>query len=407
MSESTLLPIDAALEVVLEHAAPLTSDEVQIAAAAGRYLAEPVVATLDLPPFDNSAMDGFALRAEDTPGDFAIVGESAAGAPFAWQVGHGEAVTISTGAAMPAGADAVVPIEQAWVRDPGRMVEIGERVRQGFAVRTAGSDVRHGTEVLAAGLRLGPPQLGAAASLGCGSLRCGRRPRVAVLTTGTELRAAGEQLGPGQIYDSNGPLLQAALASAGAEVTLIPAAADTREAQRTAIEQALDHDVVLTTGGVSVGGHDLVREIERDLGVQELFWRVALKPGKPLSFGVRAGSPETDDQTLFFGIPGNPVSVLVCFELFVRPALAALQGARDPRPPFRRAALAAPVERSRDRDEMIRVRHTADGRVEPLQGQQSHQLVLTAAADGLARIPAGSGGLHAGAEIDYLSLGAS
>jgi molybdopterin molybdotransferase len=146
-----------------------------------------------------------------------------------------------------------------------------------------------------------------------------------------------------------------------------------------------------------VGGHDLVREIERDLGVRELFWRIALKPGKPLSFGVR-------ESTLLFGVPGNPVSVLVCFELFVRPALAALQGARQPGPAFRRAALAAAVERSPDRDEMVRVRALADGRVEPLHGQQSHQLVLTAAADGLARIPAGSGTLRAGTEVDYLAL---
>jgi molybdopterin molybdotransferase len=251
--------------------------------------------------------------------------------------------------------------------------------------------------------------------MGLSSLRCGGLPRVAVLTTGSELRPPGERLAPGQIYNSNGPLLGAALASAGAEVTLIPPAADTREAHREAIDQALSHDVVITTGGVSVGAHDIVREIERELGVRELLWRVALRPGKPLSFGIRDPSPEDEGSrrpagqrphhTLVFGIPGNPVSVLVCFELFVRPAISASQGASDPRPAFTRGTLAAGVERNPERDEMIRVRHTSDGRIEPLRGQHSHQLAITAQAEGLARIPAGAGTLAAGDEVAYLPLG--
>jgi molybdopterin molybdotransferase len=281
-------------------------------------------------------------------------------------------------------------------------------------VRHAGSDVRRGDEVLPAGIRIGAGQIGAAASLGLGSLRCGELPRVAVLTTGSELRAPGARLGPGEIYDSNGPLLRAALAGAGADVTLIPAAADTRDAHRAAIERALEFDVVLSTGGVSVGGHDLVREIERELGVQELFWRIALKPGKPLSFGVRERTPSRwpagqrpQQHTLVFGIPGNPVSVLVCFELFVRPALAAMQGASHPRPAFTHATLAAPVQQNPERDEMIRVRLHDDGGVEPLRGQQSHQLALSARSDGLARIPAGSEILAPGSEVSYLPLGAN
>jgi molybdopterin molybdotransferase len=225
------------------------------------------------------------------------------------------------------------------------------------------------------------------------------------LATGSELRAPGEVLGLGEIYDSNGPLLRAALESAGADVTLIPAAADTRAAHRAAIQQALEFDVVLSTGGVSVGGHDLVREIERELGVRELFWRIAIKPGKPLSFGVRARTVR--DRTLFFGIPGNPVSVLVCFELFVRPAIAALQGAAAPRPPFTPALLTTAVQQNPERDELIRVRRHPDGSVEPLRGQQSHQLALSARSDGLARIPTGNGTLATGSEVAYLSLGAS
>jgi molybdopterin molybdotransferase len=226
-----------------------------------------------------------------------------------------------------------------------------------------------------------------------------------VLTTGTELRPPGTALGPGEIYDSNGPLLRAALASAGVETIPIPAAADTHEAHRDAIEQALEFDVVLSTGGVSVGGHDLVRAVARGLGVQELFWRIAMKPGKPLSFGVRDRTVRK--RTLFFGIPGNPVSVLVCFELFVRPAIAAIQGASAPWPPFTPAMLTAPVEQNPERDELIRVKRHPDGSVEPLRGQQSHQLALSSRSDGLARIPTGSGTLARGSEVSYLPLGVS
>lgn len=419
MTDDTLLPVDDALDLVLANARPLGVDDVPLAEAVGRYIGEPVTASLDLPPFTNSAMDGFAVRSADTPGTLEVVGESAAGAPFAGVLGAGQAAVISTGAVLPEGADAVVPIE--WVNldstssssADGALVMVPRPVTQNHAVRRAGGDVGIGDEVLPAGIRIGAGQIGAAASLGLSSLPCGRLPRVAVLTTGSELRQPGDALGPGEIYDSNGPLLRAALASAGAEVTSIPTAADTHEAHRAAIEQALEFDVVLSTGGVSVGGHDLVREIERQLGVKELFWRIAMKPGKPLSFGVRTRTRDLgqsgarrDLSTLVFGIPGNPVSVLVCFELFVRPALAAMQGADDPRPPFTPAALTAAVERNPDRDELIRVRRRADGRLEPLRGQQSHQLALSARADGLARIPAGTGTLAAGSEVGYLALGA-
>jgi molybdopterin molybdotransferase len=401
MTETPLMPIDTAIDLILAQVTALPAEDVPLAAAAGRYLGEPLIAMLDLPPFTNASMDGYALRAADTPGSLRVVGESAAGTPFAGTVGPGEAVTISTGAAMPVGADAVAPIEwigAATTSATGMSVELPRAVHRDYAVRQAGSDVTYGTEVLSAGLRIGPAQIGAAASLGLSSLRCGGLPRVAVLVTGSELRKPGERLAPGQIYNSNGPLLGAALASAGAEVTLIPHAADTREAHREALEQTLSNDVVISTGGVSVGEHDIVREIERELGVRELFWRVALRPGKPLSFGIR-------ERTLIFGIPGNPVSVLVCFELFVRPALAALQSASKPGPAFARGTLAAGVERNPERDEMIRVRHTSDGRIKPLHGQHSHQLAITAQAEGLARIPAGTGTLAAGDEVAYLPLG--
>jgi molybdopterin molybdotransferase len=192
-------------------------------------------------------------------------------------------------------------------------------------------------------------------------------------------------------------MLAALLETAGATVTRIPAVADTPEAHREALEAALAHDVVITTGGVSVGPHDLVRGIGQELGVEEVFWRVALRPGKPLSFGVRG-------ETLLFGLPGNPVSTLVCFELFVRPALYGLQGSRTIEPEFGKRALARAIARNPERDDLIRVTIAADGSLEPLRGQQSHQITITAVSDGLARIPAGTGELAAGAEVAFLPL---
>lgn len=412
LEDQKLISVGAAMEAVLSQCAPLGSEEVPLAGALGRHLAEPVIAGMDLPPFTNSAMDGFALRSADTPGHLEVIGESAAGKPFDRTVGQGQAVTISTGAALPDGADAVLMVELTTITTgPGAFtIEVADRVPIGDNIRRAGGDVIRGSEVLSSGTRIGPSQIGAAASVGRGTVRCGRLPRVAVLATGNELRMPGEALGPGEIYNSNAPLLAALLSRAGAHVTVIPTVADTFEAHREAFTRALDHDVVISTGGVSVGGHDLVRDVQRELGVRELFWRIALKPGKPLSFGVYGDADRGSGSAapaLVFGLPGNPVSVLVCFELFVGPALAALQGSSDPRPALTRAQLATPVKANSVRDELIRVRHTGDGLLEPLSGQQSHQIATAALADGLAWIPSGSETLPAGASVDYLSLGAS
>ncbi len=397
-----LLDIDAALGIVLEHAAPLEAESVLTADADGRYLAAAVTAALDLPPFTNSAMDGYALRAQDTPGILEVVGESAAGRPCASPVQNGQAVTISTGAVLPEGADAVVPLERVHTANAAESgldtIEVPDAVSRDAAIRHRGGDITAGAEVLGAGTRLGPAQIGAAIAAGAPHVDCGRRPRVAVLTTGDELRPSGSTLAPGEIYDSNGPMLAAALARAGAIVTSIAAAADTPAAHRAALTQALAHDVVISTGGVSVGPHDLVRGIGAELGVQELFWRIKMRPGKPLAFGVK-------DATLVFGVPGNPVSVLVCFALFIAPALAALQGAAHPQPDFGRGRLAVAVAQNAERDDLIRVRHTAAGELEPIRGQQSHQISITATADGLARIPTGTGELAAGTEVAFLSLG--
>jgi molybdopterin molybdotransferase len=254
--------------------------------------------------------------------------------------------------------------------------------------------------VLEPGTFVGPAQLGAAAAAGIATLRCARRPRAFVLATGTELRAPGEPLAAGEIYESNGFILTAQLRAAGAEVERLPVVGDDEAATRAALERALEGDVVVTTGGVSVGPHDLVRNAAAELGVQEVFWRVAVKPGKPVAFGVRG-------RTLVFGLPGNPVSSLVSFELFVRPAVLALQGLADPGPRYRPARLARAVRRAAARDDLVRARsRVEDGElvVDPVSGQDSHMIVRAAAADCLVLVPRGDGEVAAGATVSCLPL---
>ena len=395
---AVLLSIDEALERILARARPLEGEAVPLEAAAGRVLAEPALAAVDLPPFPSSAMDGYALRAVDVPGTLPVVERISAGRPAGRPLGPGEAAAIATGGVVPDGADAVVPVE--YVAEHDNQVEVSAALDLGANVRPRGGDVRAGAVVLPAGARLGPAQIGALAAAGVASVTCARRPRAAVLTTGTELRPPGERLSPGQIYESNGPMLDAQLRSAGAEVERLPTVEDDPAAHRHALERALEADVVVTTGGVSVGPHDLVRETEADLGVEEVFWRVAVKPGKPISFGVRGA-------TLVFGLPGNPVSSLVGFELFVRPALAALQGAAEPGPAFESGRLATTLRPNPARDELVRARRTtgADGsRLEPLSGQESHMIVRAAAANALVLVPRGDGELAAGETVRYLPL---
>ena len=395
-----LLTIEEAQRLILERVRPLAVERVPLEDAGGRVLAEPVRAAVDLPPFASSAMDGFAVRSEDTPGRLPIVGRIAAGAPAQKPLGAGEAMAISTGGVVPEGADAVIPIEYVVERDND--VEILEAASSGAAVRPRGGDLHAGDTVLEAGERLDPVRLGALAAAGVAEVACSARPRAAVLTTGTELRRPGEPLGPGEIYEANGLILAAQLASAGADVTRLPAVADDEEAHRGALERGLDADVLVTSGGVSVGPHDLVRRIEAELGVEEVFWRVAVKPGKPVAFGVRG-------STLVFGLPGNPVSSLVGFELFVRPAVLALQGYSDPLPRFEPGRLAAALRQNPARDELVRARSTdaSDGAVglEPLAGQESHMIARAAAADVLVLVPRGGGELPAGAPVRYLRLG--
>ena len=391
----SLTTIEEAQGLVLGRVAALPAETVELDAAAGRFAAEDLHAVVDLPTFPSSAMDGFALRAADTPGTLPVAERVAAGRPAGRPLREGEAFGIATGGVVPDGADAVIPIEDVVERD--NEIEVGAAVERGAHVREPGLDVRAGDLVLAAGERLTPARLGALGAAGIARVACARRPRAAILTTGTELRRPGEPLGPGQVYEANAPMLAGGLVAAGAEVTVLDAVADDPDALRAALERGLEADVLVTSGGVSVGPHDLVRATLAELGVEEVFWRVAVKPGKPVAFGARGA-------TLVFGLPGNPVSSLVGFELFVRPAVLALQGAREPLPVFDEAELASPLRRGPGRDELVRA-EVRDGVAVPLPGQESHMIVRAARANALVHVPRGEGTLEAGTRVRFLRLG--
>ena len=378
----------------------LEAEDVALSEVGGRFLAKAVAAAEDVPAFDNSAMDGFAVRAADTAGArpespraLAVVDESRAGHPAERKLVAGEAIAISTGAMMPFGADAVVRLEDC--EREGRRVLVAAEVAAGRSVRRAGDDVRAGTRLLGAGARLGAAELGALAAIGRASACCTRRPVLRALVTGDELVPPGEPLAPGQIRDSNAYTVPALARDAGASVASVETAPDEPEATVAALARALSADVAVVCGGVSVGEHDHVRPALASLGVEEVFWGVSLRPGKPTYFGVAPAN------TLVFGLPGNPVSAMVTFILFVRPALLAMQGGN---PAARRieARMADDHEKARGRAEAIRVRLSADERgsvATPTGPQGSHVLTSMLGADGLAFAPAGREVIHAGESL--------
>jgi molybdopterin molybdotransferase len=393
-----LLTVAQALERVLEHAQLLPTETIALEAAFGRVLREPARSAVDLPPFPSSAMDGFAVRAADTPGELPIAFRVAAGAAPPGRLPSGAAAGIATGGTVPDDADAVVPVEV--VQDHGDRLDVPDQATPGQHIRPRGGDVRAGDIVVEPGSMLGSVQIGALAASGVATLLCSTRPRVAVLATGDELRSPGETLGPGQIYESNRQMIAAALAGSGAEIEVLPVAADDEGSHRDAFGRGLQADVLVSSGGVSMGPHDLVRRVSAELGVEEIFWGVAVKPGKPLAFGVRG-------STLVFGLPGNPVSSLVGALLFVRPALLARQGHFLPEPRYLDGQLVAPVRRNLARDEYVRARRLAstDGaRLEPVSGQESHMIVRAASADALVHVPRGEGEIAAGGHVRFLPL---
>ncbi|HEV3259491.1 MAG TPA: gephyrin-like molybdotransferase Glp [Gemmataceae bacterium] len=341
-----MLSVSEAQQIVLAHARPLPPAEIPLTPAAlGLVLAEDVASDLDMPPFDKAMMDGFAVRAADVPegrAGLAIVEEVLAGQTPRVAVRAGQCARIMTGAVMPDGADAVVMVEQTRLLPEDR-VEIDDRpVQAGQNVLPRGREMRRGQTVLAAGAVLRPQEVGLLATVGRTAARVVPAPEVAVLSTGDELVEAARVPGPGQIRNSNGPMLAAQVCRAGALPRYLGVAPDQLESLRDLLAQGLRSPVLVLSGGVSAGKRDLVPEVLGELGVQPHFHKVAMKPGKPVFFGSR-------EANLVFGLPGNPVSALVCFELFVRPALRRLQGHAEVLPRVVEAALAEDFSYRTDR----------------------------------------------------------
>jgi molybdopterin molybdotransferase len=390
------LDLDEARARVLARAEALPAETVPLRRALGMTLCEDVVSEVAIQPFDNSAMDGFAVRAADTaraPATLHLVGESRAGRPAQRMLERGEAIAISTGALLPGGADAVVRLERAMRRDGE--VTIEAPARAGEDVRRAGEDLGLGEVALTRGTAVGPAELGVLASLGVTEVRCHRRPRVGVVTSGDELLAPGEPLRAGGIYDANSLTIPALAERAGASVISVDRIPDEPEATQAGIEAALRADVAIVCGGVSVGEHDHVKAAFAWHDVRQVFWRLALKPGGPAWFGAHKG-------TLAFGLPGNPVSAMVVFQLLVRPALAKLAGAQ-PRRMRTTALLDEPCARARDRVSALRCGLVLgeDGwHARPAPRQGSHVLTSMLGADALALIPPGEGSVAAGERVD-------
>jgi molybdopterin molybdotransferase len=396
-----MLSIDEALDLVLRGIAPLGAERVPLAEAAGRVAAAPALSAVDLPPFDRSAMDGYAVRAADTaPGvELRLVGGVAAGEVASATLEPGTAARVSTGAAIPPGADAVLQSELAHEHD-GRVAP--ERVvSPGTHVRVRGEDLHAGDELAAAGAVLTLPRISALASAGVGDVAVHRRPRLHLVVTGSELLPIGAPPEPGRIHESNGLMVRLLAARARAEVVDQGVVGDDRDATRAAISEGLAGDVLVVSGGVSVGPHDHVKPSFADCGVDEVFWRVRIKPGKPLWFGRRG-------DTLVFGLPGNPLSTIVCFCVFIDPALRRLAGERDARPRLEPGRLTTPARASDGRTTFLTstLRPGADGVLEatPTERQGSHMTGALGESDGFAVAPEEAGELPAGAGVDVLRL---
>jgi len=399
----SLTPLDEVQAAVLRECLPLTPRAVDLQDALGCVTSTPLEAEELVPPFDNTAMDGFAVQAADTadpPVELQVVGTLAAGAdPSDVRVGGGEAVRIMTGAPMQSGADAVVMVERTHTE--GDVVVIEHHAAVGDHVRRAGDDLNPGDVVVDAGTVLSPAHLGVLASLGYQRVPVFPRPRVGVLSTGDELVEGAGDLRPGQIRDSNRPTLLALVGASGFTPVDLGLARDDETAIAAAVEQGLATcDALVTSGGVSVGDFDYVKAVLDRLGSMRS-WQVAIRPAKPLAFGVVQGKP-------VFGLPGNPVSSMVSFELFARPALRRMGGHRRLFRPQVEAVVAEPIRRRPDgKLHLVRVVAAVgqDGRwrVRPVGGQGSHQLAAAAAANALALVPDGEG-VAAGSTVKALVL---
>ena len=400
-----LLTVAQARERILDRVAALDSETVALTEARGRVLAEEIRSERDVPPFANSAMDGYAVRARDVaqasaaqPVRLRVLGEIRAGAAPPGSVQPQTALRIMTGAMIPDGSDAVVRVEDTAEHDG--TVDVRVPVAAGTSLRAAGSDLHRGDLLATAGRVVTPGLIGVLASAGRAAVQCVRRPRVLVLTTGDELREPGEALGPGQITNTNRYTLLAAVQDAGGIVIDAGAARDERGDLIERLAAAGDADLVVTTGGVSMGAYDLVRGLleEREAVT---FWQVALRPGKPLMFATVGGVP-------LIGLPGNPVSTLVAFELFVRPALLKLQGRTDLERPRLTAIAEEPLHNPPHLEQYFRgiARHDGARLLVRLTGDQgSHVLRSMADANCLVVVPLGTSEVAAGSPVEILPLG--
>jgi len=411
-----LLEVEAYQSAILAAITPLPPVSLGLADAEGCVLAEDVTAAVALPSFDNSSMDGFAVRAEDTssssertPVTLPVTGEIAAGDVGTYELAPGTAIRIMTGARMPAGADAVVPVE--WTSGFGPRAEVYRPVQTGNAVRYVGDDAREGETLLPAGVRLRPMQIAVAAAAGRGTVAVRPRPRVVVLSTGNELTEPGTPLVPGRIWDSNSYMIAAAAREAGAVARRHAIVPDDPAGVLPALQEQLTHaDLLVTTGGVSMGGeHDVVKAALRSLGTMS-FRKVAMQPGMPQGFGTLGSSsspssstPSSSGRVPIFTLPGNPVSAYVSFQMFVRPALGALQGIDDLRLPVVAATLAGPVRSPSGRRSFLRGILDGDT-VTPLSGQGSHQIAALGKANALIVVPELQTQLREGETVDVLVL---
>ena len=401
-----MISVAAALKIVREQTRTLRSEPVLLENARGRFLAQDVFADSDLPPFDRSQMDGYAVRADDVqivPAKLRIAGESAAGRGWHNEMKQGEAVRIMTGAPVPAGADSVQQVELTRELDDEAQVEILEAVARGRSIVKRGSEIKAGEKVLEAGERISAAMMAVLASFGYAEITVGRQPRVAVLATGSELVAVNQKPGRDQIRDSNNLTIGAYAELAGAKVERLPLAGDDTTLLKLQIAEAADrNDVVITSGGVSVGIYDFTKPALRELGAEFFFERVALRPGKPTVFArLRNGA-------LFFGLPGNPVSVSVTFNLFARTAVLAMQGANDPTLPQDSAVLARSVKGAGERESYLpaELNTTQDGilTAAPLKWGGLSDFVGFVRATSLIIVPPDTGVVEAGARVRIVHL---
>jgi molybdopterin molybdotransferase len=411
-----LVEVDAAAALVLEHTPVLGIERVALAHCIGRVLAEDLAAPTSLPAFPSSAVDGYAVRAADAGKPLRVLGESAAGRPFDGTVKPGTAARILTGGVVPDGADCVVMVED--VKVEGEVVTVPAPLRPGSNFHQPGADLRAGELVVGAGTELGAAEIGLAAALGFPRLPVHRRPRVALMSTGDELVEVGQKPGRGQIVDSNRWALLAALRDAGVEVKGLGIAPDEPEALRKLVVDALSEvDVLVTSGGVSVGTHDHVKPLLASLGTVHV-GRVKLKPGKPFTFATLASAlpgnaplpdppPGGGREKLAFGLPGFPVSSLVTFEVFVRPALRKMQGFASLQRPTLPVRLDYDARATADRTEFQRVTLKRDGKelvAQTTGSQSSSRLMSLAGAHALVRIPPGDQGIKAGSIVEAVIL---